>query len=67
MKTRRERKHPRIAVSGDLHLDRQLPPWEMELLLAALARLAERRPLGASRGDPCRAVSDGPSGSPTSA
>ena len=40
MKTRRERKHPRIAVSGDLHLDRQLPPWEIELLLAALARLA---------------------------
>lgn len=40
MKTRRERKHPRIAVSGDLHLDRQLPPWEVELLLAALARLA---------------------------
>lgn len=38
--TRRERKHPRIAVSGDLHLDRQLPPWERELLLAALARLA---------------------------
>ena len=40
MKTRRERKHPRIAVSGDLHLDRLLSPWEMELLLAALARLA---------------------------
>ena len=40
MKTRRERKHSRIAVSGDLHLDRQLLPWERELLLAALARLA---------------------------
>jgi len=40
MKTRRERKHPRIEVSGDLRLDRQLPPWERELLLAALARLA---------------------------
>lgn len=40
MKTRRERKHPRIAVSGDLHLDRQLPPWERDILLAALARLA---------------------------
>lgn len=40
MKTRRERKHPRIAVSGDLRVDRQLPPWEIELLLAALARLA---------------------------
>ena len=39
MKTRRERKHPRIAVSGDLHLDRQLPQWEIELLLAALTRL----------------------------
>jgi len=40
MKTRRERKHPRIAVSGDLHLNRQLAPWERELLLAALARIA---------------------------
>jgi hypothetical protein len=40
MKTRRERKHPRIAVSGDLHADRHLPPWEIELSLAALARLA---------------------------
>jgi hypothetical protein len=40
MKTRRERKHPRIGVSGDLHLDRQLAPWERELLLGALARLA---------------------------
>lgn len=40
MKTRRERKHPRIDVSGDLNLVRQLPPWEIELLLAALARLA---------------------------
>jgi hypothetical protein len=48
MKTRRERKHPRIAVAGDLHLDRQLSPWERELLLAALARFAaassEERP-----------------------
>ena len=40
MKTRRERKHPRVEVSGDLRLERQLPLWEMELLLAALARLA---------------------------
>ena len=40
MKTRRERKHPRIAVSGDLHVDRRLPPWKIELLLAALARFA---------------------------
>ena len=39
MKPRRERKHPRIDLSGDLHLDRQLPPWEIELLLAALARI----------------------------
>lgn len=39
MKTRRERKHPRIAVSGDLHLDHRLSPWERELLLAALARV----------------------------
>jgi hypothetical protein len=40
MKTRRERKHSHIGVSGDLHLDRQLAPWERELLLGALARLA---------------------------
>ena len=39
MKTRRERKHPRIAMSGDVYLDRRLPPWEVELLLAALTRL----------------------------
>ena len=41
MKTRRERKHPRIDVSGDLHLARQLSPWERELLLAVLARIAD--------------------------
>jgi hypothetical protein len=49
MKTRRERKHPRIAVSGDLHLDRKPSTWELELLLAALARIADA--LGTDRSE----------------
>ena len=40
MTTKRERKHPRITVTGDIPIDERIPRWEAELLLAALQRLA---------------------------
>ena len=40
MATKRERKHPRIEVTGEVLLDERLQRWESELLLAAFARLA---------------------------
>ena len=40
MATKRERKHPRIEVTGEVLLDERLPRWESELLLAAFPRLA---------------------------
>ena len=40
MTTKRERKHPRITVTGDIPVDDKIPRWEAELLLAALERLA---------------------------
>ena len=39
MKAKRERKHAQIDVSGNIQLEPQMPGWEADLLLAALARL----------------------------
>ena len=44
MTTRRERKHARIAVTGDIPLDSRIPRWESELLRAALDRVASPQP-----------------------
>ena len=40
MATKREGKHQRIEVTGEVLLDDRLQRWESELLRAAFARLA---------------------------
>jgi len=44
MTTKRERKHRRIEMSGQVTVDEPLPRWEAELVIAALARLQSARP-----------------------
>ncbi|GAC1520776.1 MAG: hypothetical protein NVS3B10_21940 [Polyangiales bacterium] len=39
MEARRKRKHSRIDVSGDLRVAPRIPPWEEEMLLAALTAI----------------------------
>jgi len=44
MATSRERKHPHIRVAGRIVLEERLPPWEAELMVAALGCLATAGP-----------------------
>ncbi len=44
MATKRERKHRHMEVSGHVTLDRRLPEWEAELVIAALDRQHGARP-----------------------
>jgi hypothetical protein len=45
MATQRRRKHPRIEVAGEVWSEERIPRWELELLAAALKRLASGRPV----------------------
>ena len=49
MATRRKRKHPSVDVSGPVTVPDQLPGWETDVMLAAVARLTSPRTDGGNQ------------------